>query len=806
VDARGQMLKETDPHGKSFTYAYDDAGRLTKIVDRLGRVREFTYFDDNLLQQETWKDTEAGSVVWTRSFIYDANDQLLTATDDNGTYTLTYDELNRLATIQDPWSITLTNTWDAGDRLTQVTDTKGGTREYTYDDANRNTVRKFSATGQAARLDITYNDRNDVTELKRYSDVTGTTLVGSTVFAYDDARRVTGITHKNGAGTTIDSFSYQFDNDDKVTQETSTLGPTRNYTYDDSDQLTGDGASTWSYDLNGNRTNTGYNTDTGNRLTTDGTWNYTYDDEGNVTVKEDATTSETWTFTYNQLNQLTKAEHQPTSSDPVDKRIEFKYDVFGNRIEKSYDADGDGSGTATLTRFAYEGANAWADLDSANNLQKRRLYLDGVDALFARLGSSGNPDWYLTDRLGSVRDIMNNSDSIIDHIDYDAFGVVTNETSPSNGDRYKFTGREYDSELHNLAYYRARYYRFDVGLWQSEDPIRFGAGDSNLYRYVSNNATNATDPTGLDQWSDRGDHQVDQARMYAEHFGADPEAAERNAREYWALRERMVRYVNIPGRTDWWLPANYYNRPWYHNYAAGIAGIAEDVGGFAAGFAEGVRRGGTEFFGGVADLVAGLPGSVRRIIDGISNLINLIGDGQWNAAARAAFPEIYDLVTGWSAASPFSRGLLAGQVVGKYGAAILTGYVANQTARLIHTTRAGGAMLQPAVGPPISGGAGAAVATPLAPGAIIAGGGLLMTLPPGDGRDPSRARYTSDENSVFQHLESYHGIPRHVSSDRLHRIKQSAGRGPADNVLFDYTGNVYDPSTLEWLGSLTSPV
>ena len=36
-----------------------------------------------------------------------------------------------------------------------------------------------------------------------------------------------------------------------------------------------------------------------------------------------------------------------------------------------------------------------------------------------------------------------------------------------------------------------------MGRWSSEDPKRFQAGDVNLDRYVGNNPTNATDPTGL---------------------------------------------------------------------------------------------------------------------------------------------------------------------------------------------------------------------------------------------------------------------------------------------------------------------
>jgi hypothetical protein len=35
-----------------------------------------------------------------------------------------------------------------------------------------------------------------------------------------------------------------------------------------------------------------------------------------------------------------------------------------------------------------------------------------------------------------------------------------------------------------------------IGRWITEDPIGFQAADANLYRYVGNNATNATDPTG----------------------------------------------------------------------------------------------------------------------------------------------------------------------------------------------------------------------------------------------------------------------------------------------------------------------
>jgi len=44
--------------------------------------------------------------------------------------------------------------------------------------------------------------------------------------------------------------------------------------------------------------------------------------------------------------------------------------------------------------------------------------------------------------------------------------------------------------------YRARYYDPIVGRFTREDPLRFGAWDTNFYSYVSQNPANYTDPSG----------------------------------------------------------------------------------------------------------------------------------------------------------------------------------------------------------------------------------------------------------------------------------------------------------------------
>lgn len=59
--------------------------------------------------------------------------------------------------------------------------------------------------------------------------------------------------------------------------------------------------------------------------------------------------------------------------------------------------------------------------------------------------------------------------------------------------------------------------------------------------------------------------------------------------------------------------------------------------------------------------------------------------------------------------------------------------------------------------------------------------------------------------AACRHLSKYHGIDPNVASNRLHKLKQSAGLGPADDVIIGRTGNVYDARTGERLGSLTDP-
>jgi RHS repeat-associated protein len=99
--------------------------------------------------------------------------------------------------------------------------------------------------------------------------------------------------------------------------------------------------------------------------------------------------------------------------------------------------------------------------------------------------------------LGTIRDLINNSGGIIDHVDYSAFGTVLDESSPPNGDRMMgFAGMERDTVTGlNLAVNRAE--NPGTGRWDTQDPLGAGSPDPNLYGYANNDPSGLSDPEGL---------------------------------------------------------------------------------------------------------------------------------------------------------------------------------------------------------------------------------------------------------------------------------------------------------------------
>jgi RHS repeat-associated protein len=504
-DALNRETQMIDPLGNSATFAYDKASRMTSVTDRDGRRRDFSFDNDRRKIRETW--VVSGSTTDLLTFSYDKNSNLVTAADYHGAYTMAYDALDRMTAVQEPFGQILTSIFDPVGNRTVLQDSLGGTMTSIYDAANRLTTREFGGSGQTPlRINMSYTTRNQLATETRYSDLAGTQTVGYSTLTYDAGSRLINLDHQNGSGTNLANYTYGYDLANRLTTETLNGGAPTTYGYDVTNQLAtvvnSSGTTTFGYDLNGNRTNTGYVTGSENQLTTDGTYSYTYDKEGNLITKTNISTSEQWTFGYDNLNHMISAIDKNSSGTTLTYAT-YLYDVFGNRIEKDVWQTG---GSTTTMRFSWDhpvdpsglggGGNIWADLNSSNGLVTRYILSDGLDQLIARISSSGAAAWFLNDRLGSVRNFTDNSGSLIDTITYDGFGNITTESRSSNGGRFKFTGREFDSET-GFQFNRARYYDPKTGRWTSQDPLGFEAGDANIYRYAINSPTNHLDPKGL---------------------------------------------------------------------------------------------------------------------------------------------------------------------------------------------------------------------------------------------------------------------------------------------------------------------
>ena len=280
------------------------------------------------------------------------------------------------------------------------------------------------------------------------------------------------------SGSSTDTLTYGYTNNNQLTSVSHTDSSFSNESF--------------SYDANGNQTGTGYTTSTGNEQTASPGYTYTYDADGNLITMTQTSTGDVWTYTYDFRNRLVGA--METSGSTTLEQVTYTYDALDNRIGM------DENGTQTWT--LYDGSDPIMDFNSSGSLEMR--YLNGpagdlVDTVLARQTSGGTVSWYLPDRLGTIRDLINSSGSIIDHVDYTAFGTVLDESSSSNGDRLMvFAGMERDTITGlNLAVERAE--NPTTGRWDSQDPLAFAAGDANLERYVGNDSPNSVDPFGLQE-------------------------------------------------------------------------------------------------------------------------------------------------------------------------------------------------------------------------------------------------------------------------------------------------------------------
>jgi RHS repeat-associated protein len=217
-----------------------------------------------------------------------------------------------------------------------------------------------------------------------------------------------------------------------------------------------------------------YNYNASNELTATPSGSYGYDYNGN-TLSDPSGKSYSWDFE----NRLTQAVVPGTGT------VNFKYDPFGRRIQKS--------SPLGTTNYLYDGDNLIEEMDANANALSRYTQGPGIDQLFAEL-RSGTVSYYQSDVLSTVTSLSNLAGTLANTYSYDAFGNLIGSAGTLINP-FQYTGRDYDSET-GLRYDRARYYDPRIGRFVSEDPARLKGG-IDFYSYAANSPANFIDPFGF---------------------------------------------------------------------------------------------------------------------------------------------------------------------------------------------------------------------------------------------------------------------------------------------------------------------
>src|SRR5215813_12979821 len=201
-------------------------------------------------------------------------------------------------------------------------------------------------------------------------------------------------------------------------------------------------------------------------------------------MTHDATTNTNYSF--DQENRITGAGGYT-----------YTYDADGNRVEKSNGSTG--------TIYWYMSPGIVAESDLTGTLKSEYVFFNGNRV--ARKDFSGSTTsvfYYFSDHLKTASVITDSAGTIKEDEDYYPWGgelqFVNNDSN-----RYKFTGKERDSET-GLDYFGARYYGNWIGRFLSPDwadkstavPYAvFGDPQTlNLYSYVRNNPVSKADIDG----------------------------------------------------------------------------------------------------------------------------------------------------------------------------------------------------------------------------------------------------------------------------------------------------------------------
>ena len=398
LDEEGKVIQATDPMGGMLTYSYDDEGSIAEVIDQAGVVIGkyvhsggllyksmdksidcpddfFVYTYDSGAYVNVDYNTETNTITTedskgnTTTIIYDDAFYILSDTDEEGNATeYTYDEYHRILT-ETTGGTTTTYTYDEESNVTSIVTDNGETEEittYSYDDNGR----LLSEVSSESATYYIYEENVEEEEIVHVATLKEEYLENPPEsFNAENAEQFDIVTHtyvddflkKTEANGQTITYEYDAYGNQIVAESTTTEGDEQKverteYTYDKNGNLT----QSKVYEVNGTQQTlkeyTSYTYDAAGRTLLadeDGKCTRTiYDNLGRViqeigsedyeTTKDglqEETPNNTYadalaghTYVYNAITGLLTSE-----TDRLGKTTSYVYNDKGNKIEEIFD-------------------------------------------------------------------------------------------------------------------------------------------------------------------------------------------------------------------------------------------------------------------------------------------------------------------------------------------------------------------------------------------------------------------------------------------------------------------------------------
>lgn len=327
----GDILSLTDSVGGKTTYAYDSLGRLLKKTSPGGNIVGIT---------------EAEAHKFSDSYVYGANDAVLSVTTQSGRTTYGYDKTKHPTSITDPRGKTKTAEYNADGKVTSITYPDGSKDTFTYD----------ASTGGRA----TWTDSKQRTTKYSQTGTTKTTISPDNISSTITTNVVWSMNQIRTYLTDPTSQNVQ------IAQTTPKSGWMNLGTRKD----------TFTFDMYG-RTKTD--------VTANGNGTYAFDGFGNLSSQASTVAGRNISYQYDVAGNITKITYPDGTSvarslDTAGRTVKLT-DWSGVEYLIAYSTDGDVNNVSSSTGLRYE-----TKFDGSRATEKR--WMDSLDQTMAVFGTT----------------------------------------------------------------------------------------------------------------------------------------------------------------------------------------------------------------------------------------------------------------------------------------------------------------------------------------------------------------------------------------------------------------------------------